>query len=84
MKNRDDKVRRIARRVVADYGDTQAYFNVFEFFELRGADNLDVKTAESVLSNAVHSNRRMFDKLVRATLKRRARELSEVHGLQLK
>ena len=79
----DMKEQRIASRIVADYGDTQAYFNTFDYFDLDGADHLSIKQAQAVLSNAVLENSEAFRTLVKRTLQRRDKA-GTLLGLKLK
>jgi hypothetical protein len=82
-----DRETRIAKRLVADYGDTMWYFNAFDFFQLRqhGGAELESLTNEATaeIDKALEENSRAFDALVKRSLQRRARELA-AKGLVLK
>lgn len=66
---------RIARRLVGDYGDTQAFFNVSDFFRLKDAPDKVVLEAMRELQDVVSSMSREMNKMVRRELMRRASEL---------
>jgi len=74
---------RIARRLVGDFGDTQAFFNVFDYFDVKDEVTAKVLEAMRVLEKVVESESAEMGMLVRKELKRRQREL-DAKGLVLK
>ena len=88
MNERMEKIaNKVAHKRTADYGDTQAYFNISEFFtDADGNRQLrqeSVDIAKEFLSSAIMENYSAMHRLLKRTLNKNKRELEEA-GLSLK
>jgi len=78
---------KVAKELVADFGDVQVYLNVSDFFKTADGKKMtteQVEDAKRWLENSALGCQMAFEREVRAALEKRYGHLLESSGLELK